>query len=70
MTDDIEETATDLTTAEDRELASNDANEVAIDVVPDEQNDTVTFIVADAQNRMGAWITAESDDVVHVTEMQ
>jgi|AntRauTorcE11898_2_1112593.scaffolds.fasta_scaffold50475_2 hypothetical protein len=72
MSDDPNASATDLRTVTGREMDPEDVDGLALDVVPDEENDTVTFIAADADSHdtRSAWITAASSLVVDVTEMQ
>jgi len=72
MSDETHSRAMDLRTVEGREVADEHASRLTLDVVPDEENDTVTFIAADAdsQDTRTAWITAAASTVVDVTEMQ
>lgn len=72
MSDHTDANATDLQTVYGRDLPREDADGLALDVVPDDENDTVTFVAADADARdpRTAWITAPSSTVVDVTEMQ
>jgi hypothetical protein len=72
MSDEPDANATDLQTVAGNDPASETVDGLALDVVPDEENDTVTFIAADADSRdtRTAWITAPSGTVVDVTEMQ
>lgn len=72
MTEESDANAMDLRAVDGRELANQDSQGLALDVVPDEENGTVTFIAADAdvQDTRTAWLTADASSVVDVTEMQ
>jgi hypothetical protein len=72
MPEESDANATDLQTVAGRDLPREDADGLSLDVVPDEENETVTFIAADAdtEDTRTAWITAAESLVVDVTDMQ
>lgn len=72
MPEESDANATDLQTVAGRDLAREDADGLSLDVVPDEENETVTFIAAnaDSEDTRTAWITAAESLVIDVTHMQ
>jgi hypothetical protein len=72
MPEESDANATDLQTVAGRDLAREDADGLSLDVVPDEENETVTFIAAnaDSEDTRTAWITAAESLVIDVTDMQ
>jgi hypothetical protein len=72
MRDEADTNAIDLQSVDGRDPASDDVDGTTLDVISDDENDTVTFVAADAdaQDRTTAWLTVESSAVVHVTQMQ
>lgn len=72
MTDDGDRSGRVRSIVADRETAACHPESLDLQVVPDDANDTVTFIAADADayETRTAWLTADASLVVDVTEKQ